>query len=227
MLKLESFGVDLLHTIGLIYTQKATTCLKSSKFLGLGGVWFRTKERGTMMKSAWGTMSSAIDASIAGVILLFRMLIVLAEKMSRMEEEMASGKYTEEEVVESMLDLSGITPLNDLTVKGKMLMVGWKATRLEVIQVIRCRFLYLTSDTLFRDVCDKLLDKSVPELRRHIRAQAILMIGRIFRAAERDPGQEDNGDFAFEQLLAASQKKKKKKNENGTEQGKKVGVKGQ
>ena len=66
ILKLESFGVDLLHTIGLIYTQKATTCLKSSKFLGLGGLWFRTKERGTLVKSAWGTMSSAVDASIAG-----------------------------------------------------------------------------------------------------------------------------------------------------------------
>src|SRR5271156_2917385 len=65
ILKLESFGVDLLHAIGLIYTQKATTCLKSSKFLGLGGVWFRTKERGTLVKSAWGTMTSAVDASIA------------------------------------------------------------------------------------------------------------------------------------------------------------------
>jgi hypothetical protein len=68
ILKLESFGVDLLHTIGLIYTQKATTCLKSSKFLGLGGVWFRTKEKGTLVKSAWGTISSALDASIAGAV---------------------------------------------------------------------------------------------------------------------------------------------------------------
>jgi hypothetical protein len=36
------------------------------------------------------------------------------------------------------------------------------------------------------------------------------MIGRAFRAAERDPGQADSGDYAFEQLLASSQKKKKK-----------------
>jgi len=112
ILKLESFGVDLLHAIGLIYTQKATTCLKSSKFLGLGGVWFRTKERGTLVKSAWGTMTSAVDASIA------------AEKISKMEEE--QGKYTDEQLAETMLEFS-----------GKMLMVGWKATKLEVIQVIR------------------------------------------------------------------------------------------
>lgn len=37
------------------------------------------------------------------------------------------------------------------------------------------------------------------------------MIGRIFRATERDAGQADNGDYAFEQLLASSQKKKKRK----------------
>lgn len=67
ILKLESFGVDLLHTIGLIYTQKATTCLKSTKYLGLGGVWFRTKEKGTLAKTVWGTVSSALDASAAGI----------------------------------------------------------------------------------------------------------------------------------------------------------------
>jgi hypothetical protein len=60
-----------------------------------------------------------------------------------------------------------------------------------------------------REVCDKLLDKTVPEKQRLLRAEAILMIGRVFRAAERDPGQADSGDYAFEQLLAASQKKKK------------------
>ena len=90
-----------------------------------------------------------------------------------------------------------------------MLMVGWKATKLEVIQVIR----YIPMNyprTNRRDVCDKLLDKSVPEKQRHVRAEAILMIGRIFRAAQRDPGQADNGDYVFEQLLASSQKKKKK-----------------
>ena len=60
-------------------------------------------------------------------------------------------------------------------------------------------------------MCDKVLDKSVPEKQRFLRAEAILMIGRAFRAAQRDPGQADNGDYAFEQLLASSQKKKKQK----------------
>lgn len=34
-LKLESFGVELLHTIGNVYIMKATTFMKSKKFLGM------------------------------------------------------------------------------------------------------------------------------------------------------------------------------------------------
>ena len=34
-LKLESFGVELLHTIGNVYIMKATSFLKSRKFLGM------------------------------------------------------------------------------------------------------------------------------------------------------------------------------------------------
>ena len=71
-------------------------------------------------------------------------------------------------------------------------------------------------------MCDKVLDKSVPEKQRFLRAEAILMIGRAFRAAQRDPGQADNGDYAFEQLLASSQKKKKpRKSPRATETEKK------
>jgi len=51
----------------------------------------------------------------------------------------------------------------------------------------------------------------VPETQRFVRAEAILMIGKVFRAAKRDPGQADNGDYHFEQLVASSQQKKKKK----------------
>lgn len=56
----------------------------------------------------------------------------------------------------------------------------------------------------------------MPEEKRNVRAEAMLMIGRIFRAAERDSAQQvDNGDYLFEQLLASSQKKKKKGSPSG------------
>ena len=65
--------------------------------------------------------------------------------------------------------------------------------------------------TFGSEVCDKVLDKSVPEKQRYLRAEAILMIGKAFRAAQREPSQADTEDYAFEQLLASSQKKKKQK----------------
>ncbi len=34
-LKFESFGVELLHAIGTVYVTKATSFLKSKKFLGM------------------------------------------------------------------------------------------------------------------------------------------------------------------------------------------------
>jgi hypothetical protein len=56
--------------------------------------------------------------------------------MSKMEEEGAE-KWTEQQLAEIMIEFSGIDPDNSLTALGKMLLVGWKATKLEVIQVIR------------------------------------------------------------------------------------------
>jgi len=55
-----------------------------------------------------------------------------------MEEE-GTAKWTEEQLAETMLEFSGIAILvvHQTNCGGKMLMVGWKATKLEVIQVIR------------------------------------------------------------------------------------------
>lgn len=63
-MKLESFGIDILHAIGDVYVAKSTTFFKSQKFFGIGG-WLPTlKNKGTQAKEAWGTMSSLINVSI-------------------------------------------------------------------------------------------------------------------------------------------------------------------
>ena len=91
------------------------------------------------MKNAWGTMTSAVDASVAGTSPLSkRPAKSKAEKMSKMEEE-GTAKWTEEQLAETMLEFSGTAMVVGDQTKcvGKMLMVGWKATKLEVIQVTR------------------------------------------------------------------------------------------
>ncbi|KAF9240694.1 DnaJ domain-containing protein [Melanogaster broomeanus] len=110
-LKLESFGVELLHTIGTVYIMKATSFLKSKKFLGLGGFWSRMKEKGSVAKDAWGVIGSALSVQ---------------SLMQDMEKLQAKGEVTEEELRALEQDMT-----------GKILLASWRGTRFEVVQVLR------------------------------------------------------------------------------------------
>ncbi|KAG9036356.1 hypothetical protein FRB95_009278 [Tulasnella sp. JGI-2019a] len=111
-LKLESFGVELLHTIGNIYMMKATSALKSRKLLGIPGFFARLKEKGAMVKDAWSVLSVAVGVQS------------IMEDMARRQEK---GEEIPEEELRVMEE--------DLT--GKILLASWRGTRFEVSQVLR------------------------------------------------------------------------------------------
>ncbi|EJF59058.1 DnaJ-domain-containing protein [Dichomitus squalens] len=110
-LKLESFGVELLHTIGNIYMTKATSFLKSRKFLGIPGFFSRLKEKGAMAKDAWGVIGSAIGVQ---------------QMIAEMEKLQARGELGEEELKALEEDVT-----------GKIMLASWRGTRFEVSQVLR------------------------------------------------------------------------------------------
>ncbi|KAJ2918698.1 hypothetical protein MD484_g1781, partial [Candolleomyces efflorescens] len=110
-LKLESFGVELLHTIGTVYMMKASSFLKSRKFLGIPGFFSRLKEKGAYAKDLWGVIGSALD--VRGVMLA-------------MERAQAKGDIAEEELRALEMDVT-----------GKILLASWRGARLEVITVLR------------------------------------------------------------------------------------------
>ncbi|KZV63756.1 DnaJ-domain-containing protein [Peniophora sp. CONT] len=110
-LKLESFGVELLHTIGSVYIQKATTFLKSQKFLGIPGFWSKIKEKGSVAKEAWGVIGSALSVQAV---------------MQDMERLASKGEVDEEELKAMELDMT-----------GKIMLASWRGTRFEVVQVLR------------------------------------------------------------------------------------------
>ncbi|KAI0364345.1 DnaJ-domain-containing protein [Pilatotrama ljubarskyi] len=110
-LKLESFGVELLHTIGNIYMMKATSFLKSRKFLGIPGFFSRLKEKGAMAKDAWGVIGSAIGVQ---------------QTIAEMEKLQAKGELGEEELRALEEDVT-----------GKIMLASWRGTRFEVSQVLR------------------------------------------------------------------------------------------
>ncbi|KAI0421828.1 DnaJ domain-containing protein [Xylaria grammica] len=112
-LKMESFGLDILHAIGTVYLSKATALLKSQKFLGIGGFFSRVKDKGTFFKETWNTISSAIDAQQT------------MEEMARMEE--AGGEdWTDEKKMEY-----------ERKVTGKILNAAWRGSKYEIQGVLR------------------------------------------------------------------------------------------
>ncbi|WWC62035.1 uncharacterized protein I303_104623 [Kwoniella dejecticola CBS 10117] len=108
-LKLESFGVEMLHTISQVYITKAGNFLKSKKFFG-GGFFGRLKEKGGLVKEGWGLLGSAIGVQSA------------MEELERLE---AKGGATPEEMEALAQEVS-----------SKMLLTTWRATRWEVINVL-------------------------------------------------------------------------------------------
>ncbi|KAI1091790.1 DnaJ-domain-containing protein [Rostrohypoxylon terebratum] len=112
-LKMESFGLDIMHAIGAVYFSKATALLKSQKFLGIGGFFSRMKDKGTLVKDTWNTISSAIDAQQT------------MEEMARMEQ--AGGEeWTDEKKIEY-----------ERRVTGKILTAAWRGSKFEIQSVLR------------------------------------------------------------------------------------------
>ncbi|KAB2571773.1 Heat shock protein DnaJ [Lasiodiplodia theobromae] len=112
-LKMESFGLEILHAIGQVYTSKGTNFLKSQKFLGIGGFFGRLKDKGQLAKETWGTISTAIDAQMS------------MEAMAKAEE--AGGEeWTDEKKAEF-----------EKLVTGKILAAAWRGSKFEIQSVLR------------------------------------------------------------------------------------------
>ncbi|KAK0648865.1 X-domain of DnaJ-containing-domain-containing protein [Cercophora newfieldiana] len=112
-LKMESFGLDILHAIGATYVSKATALLRSQKFFGVGGFFSRMKDKGALVKDTWSTISSAIDAQQS------------MEEMARAEQQ-GGEDWTEEKKVEY-----------ERRVTGKILTAAWRGSKFEIQSVLR------------------------------------------------------------------------------------------
>jgi curved DNA-binding protein CbpA len=172
-LKLESFGIEMLHAIGTTYTMKGNTLLKSQKFLGISGIFSKFKEKGALVKDSWNAISSALDAQMT------------------MQEMAKSEEKGEEWTIEEKLEM-------ERHVMGKILAAAWNGSRFEIQGVLR-------------EVCDNVLyDKKVSLAKRLERAQALIIVGKTFKTAQRTPEEEEEARI-FEELFAEAAKSKKKK----------------
>ncbi|RPA97398.1 DnaJ-domain-containing protein [Choiromyces venosus 120613-1] len=173
-LKMESFGIDILHAIGNTYLSKGASFVKSQKLFGISGFFSRLKDKGNIVKDTWGTISTAIDAQMT------------MEEMAKMEEK-GGEDWTDEKKAEY-----------ERKVTGKILAAAWRGSKFEIQSVLR-------------EVCDKVLnDKNVLLNKRVERAHALMMIGTIFKNAERDPDEEfSEGNLAPEAVIPRIMRKLK------------------
>lgn len=246
-LKMESFGLELLHTIGTIYYNKANTFLKAqNSFLGIGG-WFGTlKEKGGIIKDTYSTISIALDAQST-----MQQLAKMNERREKeaskgeeniQEEGKTNGQETEndaareedhsqkvenqdgEDTAESVVDENtkqsaekspedakkekedeGPVPTEEEVAEmekllmGKIIAAAWRGSHMEI------------SSNLREVVSNVLYDESVPLSKRIERAEALKIIGTVFKNAERSKWEAEEAKI-FEELVAeATQKKTKKK----------------
>jgi hypothetical protein len=112
-LKMESFGLDILHAIGQTYISKATAVIKSQKVFGLGGFFTKLKDKGTLAKDTWATISSALDAQMT------------MEEMAKAEEK-GGEDWTDETRMEY-----------ERRVTGKILTAAWRGSKFEIQSVLR------------------------------------------------------------------------------------------
>lgn len=112
-LKMESFGLEILHAVGATYVQKGTSFLKSQKFLGISGFFSRLKDKGTLAKETWTTISTAIDAQMT------------MEEMAKLEER-GGEDWTDEKKAEY-----------EKRVTGKILAAAWRGSKFEIQSVLR------------------------------------------------------------------------------------------
>ncbi|KAF2643251.1 DnaJ-domain-containing protein [Massarina eburnea CBS 473.64] len=112
-LKMESFGLEIMHAIGQTYLSKSTSFIKSQKFLGISGFFSRVKDKGTLVKETWNTMSAAIDAQLT------------MEEMAKLEEK-GGEDWTDEKKAEY-----------EKRVTGKILAAAWRGSKFEIQSVLR------------------------------------------------------------------------------------------
>jgi hypothetical protein len=198
-LKMESFGIEILHAIGHTYLQKATTYLKSQKPIigGVSGFFSRLKDKGNMVKDTWGTVSTAISAQME------------IEEMARMEER-GGEDWTDERRAEY-----------EKRVTGKILAAAWRGSKFEIQSVLRDVCDAVIYDKKART--DKRIERAQALV---IVGEIFAKVSRIFHTilydianylqAERDADEE--GDYmAFEQLMAEATAKREKKEDKKKE----------
>lgn len=178
-LKLESFGIQLVHLIGKIYVTEANATTHSLRTFGVSKLITSTKRKTDRMKGGILIIKSALDAQAS------------AEEIMNDPSlgEASDSDLTAEERVRQMEAERMMT--------GKFLAIAWASTKFEVSGILN----KVTSKVLN--------DKSLLKKERLARAKALIFIGKEMLATQRTAEEAEEAQIFEEMMADASTKKSK------------------
>lgn len=185
LLKMESFGLDILHTIGDVYCEQARIFLGSQNFFGWGGMFHSMRAKGGVVMDTLRTVSAALDAQHT------------MQELEKMKDATEKG--------EPLLDKHGMEiekptaaelAQQEQLLMGKVLSAAWHGSKFEI-----------TSN--LRGACKKVLEDETVDINTRIkRAEALKLLGRVFQRTYRTKAEQEEAQV-FEELVAEATKKKK------------------
>ena len=122
-LKLESFGIHILHAIGEVYKEKAASFFEIDQTFGVSLIFDYVCDKVTNVSNAWDTVWSLLDAQKA----------VKRMKLAKKAAESDDGN----EGSETKSSTNGMNAELEKIATRKILMSCWKVARVDLMKVVR------------------------------------------------------------------------------------------
>lgn len=187
-LKMESFGVQLLHTIGKVYTSKAKIYMHSHDYWHIGGWSGMFKEKFNFVKDTVEMISVGLDArAMQSEMELAKERF---EKQNKKDPEQEDAELVDEIAPPTEEELREMETL----MMGKALSAAWYGSRYEIISKLK-------------QVCDAVLyDDTISKEKQYNRAQALYYVGKVFKTTERTQKEQEEAQI-YEEMFMASRDK--------------------
>lgn len=233
-MKMESFGLEILHAIGEVYTTKADIFLKSQRtFWGLGGWIGSIKEKGGIIKDTYKTISVALDAqrTMQKLASMNETRDEFLKNEAKKNEDQKDAKDDKDEKKDDPKDTDTKTNSEDKPdgsdrkrrekvasdAKEEHIPTDEEVAEMEKMlmgKIIAAAWKgsYMEITSTIRDTVDNVLyDESVDMSKRIERAEALKIMGQVFSESHRSKFEAEEARMFEELMYEATQKKSKGK----------------
>jgi hypothetical protein len=173
----ESFGWEMLRTIGYIYMNKAKMFQGQKQFFGIPGLLRDFRDKAHVAKEVVSTYFAVADLSRK------------QEEMAAMEAQKSQSQGTSGSTTPTGTGGSGDSigefhqKVQEQLMAEKLLRTFWRFNKLDL-------------ENTLRQVCDWVLnDSSIPATEQQLRAEALRTLGQIFYNVPKPVSQENSNMF--------------------------------